>query len=182
MKIIISNPQNFLNSLDYKEIDYKIKKNDTFIGILVDKMNIDYNTAYEIIRALQKVYNLKSLRVGQNISFKFKKTMRTNAKNEMENYTDLKELIINDDSLLKRIIVQKQGDKYKSDIENIKLNLLYNRFFVYIRDGLYVDAISAGIPADVVMTLMNHYSFDIDFQRDLRVGDTLEVVFEAFYT
>jgi murein DD-endopeptidase MepM/ murein hydrolase activator NlpD len=182
MKIIISNPQNFLDNLDYKEITYKIKRNDTFIGILVDKVNVDYNTAYEVIRAVQKVYNLKNLRVGQSINFKFKKTVRNNDKNEMENYTDLKELVINNDELLKRVVVQKQGEKYKSTVEDIKLNLLYNKYFVYIRNGLYVDAINAGIPVDVVMSLMNYYSFDIDFQRDLRVGDTMEVVFEAFYT
>jgi murein DD-endopeptidase MepM/ murein hydrolase activator NlpD len=182
MKIIISNPRDFLNNMDYKETSYKIKRNDTFIGILVDKVNVDYNTAYEIIKAVQKVYNLKNLRVGQIINFKFKKTAKTNEKDELENYTDLKGLVINSDDLLKRVVVEKQGDKYKSTIEDVKLNLLYNKYFVYIRNGLYVDAINAGIPADVVMTLMNYYSFDIDFQRDLRVGDTLEVVFEAFYT
>jgi murein DD-endopeptidase MepM/ murein hydrolase activator NlpD len=182
MKIIISNPQDFLNNLDYKETSYKIKRNDTFIGILVDKIKIDYNSAYEVIRSIQKVYNLKNLRVGQVINFKFKKTARTNEKNEMENYTDLKELVINNDDNLKKVVVQKQKNIYKASLEDIKLNLLYNKYFVYIRNGLYVDSINAGIPPDVVMNLMNYYSFDIDFQRDLRVGDTMEVVFEAFYT
>ncbi|MDR2760650.1 MAG: peptidoglycan DD-metalloendopeptidase family protein, partial [Rickettsiales bacterium] len=182
MKIIISNPQDFLNSLDYKEIGYKIKKNDTFVGILVDKIKIDYNTAYEIIRSVQRVYNLRNLRVGQEINFKFKRGMKIGSKNEMDSYTDLKELTINDGNLLKKIVVTKKDDKYVSWAEDVKLNLLYNKYFARIKNGLYVDAVAAGIPPDVVITIMNQYSFDIDFQRDIKVGDTIEVIFEAFYT
>jgi murein DD-endopeptidase MepM/ murein hydrolase activator NlpD len=182
MKIIISNPQDFLNSLDYREINYKIKKNDTFVGILVDKIKIDYNTAYEIIRSIQRVYNLRNLRVGQEIIFKFKRSIKIDSKNEMDSYTDLKELTINDSNLLKKIIVTRIEGKYISKVEDVKLNLLYNKYFVRIRNGLYVDAVAAGIPPDVVMTLMNQYSFDIDFQRDIKVGDTIEIIFEAFYT
>jgi acyl-ACP thioesterase len=148
----------------------------------VDKVKIDYNTAYEIIRSLQRVYNLRNLRVGQEISFKFKRSIKIGSESEMDSYTDLKELTINDSNLLKKVIVTRKGDKYTSRVEDVKLNLLYNKYFVHIKNGLYVDAVAAGIPPDVVMTLMGQYSFDIDFQRDIKVGDTIEIIFEAFYT
>ena len=50
-----------------------------------------------------------------------------------------------------------------------------------IRSSLFDDAVAAGLPAAVVVELIRLYSWDVDFQRDIRAGDSFEVVFERFF-
>jgi murein DD-endopeptidase MepM/ murein hydrolase activator NlpD len=38
-----------------------------------------------------------------------------------------------------------------------------------------------GIPSNALMELVKAYSFDVDFQRDIKVGDEINVVYERFY-
>lgn len=50
-----------------------------------------------------------------------------------------------------------------------------------ISSSLYVAAIEAGIPDSVIIDLIGLYSYDIDFQREIRRGDEFELLFERFY-
>ena len=51
-----------------------------------------------------------------------------------------------------------------------------------IQSSLYDSFISQKIPYDVFQTFINVYSYDIDFQRDVRAGDTFEIVYDANIT
>jgi murein DD-endopeptidase MepM/ murein hydrolase activator NlpD len=39
-----------------------------------------------------------------------------------------------------------------------------------------------GIPAQVVVQMIHMFSYEVDFQRDLRPGDTFEVLYSYYYT
>ena len=47
-----------------------------------------------------------------------------------------------------------------------------------IENSLYVDGRRAGVPAPVLVALIRAYSWDVDFQRDIRPGDRFEVMYE----
>ena len=50
-------------------------------------------------------------------------------------------------------------------------------------DGsLYLTATQAGIPTDVVVSMIKMFSYKVDFQRDLKAGDTFEVYYSYYYT
>jgi murein DD-endopeptidase MepM/ murein hydrolase activator NlpD len=49
-----------------------------------------------------------------------------------------------------------------------------------ITDSLYLAALDAGVPNDVIEELIRLYSFDVDFQRDIQPGDRFDVFFERF--
>jgi murein DD-endopeptidase MepM/ murein hydrolase activator NlpD len=51
-----------------------------------------------------------------------------------------------------------------------------------IQSSLYDSFISQKIPYDVFQTFINIYSYDIDFQRDIRSGDSFEIVYDANIT
>jgi murein DD-endopeptidase MepM/ murein hydrolase activator NlpD len=48
-----------------------------------------------------------------------------------------------------------------------------------IDDSLYVSAQRAALPHDVVIGLIKLFSWDVDFQRDVRRGDQFETLFEV---
>jgi murein DD-endopeptidase MepM/ murein hydrolase activator NlpD len=51
-----------------------------------------------------------------------------------------------------------------------------------IDSSLYLAAMQAGIPADVVVEMIHMFSYKVDFQRDLRPGDSFEVFYNYYYT
>ena len=51
-----------------------------------------------------------------------------------------------------------------------------------IDSSLYLAAMQAGIPADVVVQMIHMFSYKVDFQRDLHPGDSFEVFYNYYYT
>jgi murein DD-endopeptidase MepM/ murein hydrolase activator NlpD len=51
-----------------------------------------------------------------------------------------------------------------------------------IDSSLYLAAMQSGIPADVVVQMIHMFSYEVDFQRDLRPGDSFEVLYNYYYT
>lgn len=70
---------------------------------------------------------------------------------------------------------------YKSTKTEKKLTKQIVKYFVTIQNSLYVDGTEAGISPNIMINMINLYSFDVDFQRDIREGDKFEVLFESFY-
>ena len=49
-----------------------------------------------------------------------------------------------------------------------------------IENNLYSAAVEAGIEPNIIIEFARIYGFEIDFQRDLRKGDTFEIYYERF--
>ncbi len=63
-----------------------------------------------------------------------------------------------------------------------QLAIHYHRAGAKIDSSLYLAAMQAGIPAHVVLQLIHIFSYEVDFQRDLRPGDTFEALYSFYYT
>ncbi len=51
-----------------------------------------------------------------------------------------------------------------------------------IDSSLYLAAMQAGIPAETVVQMIRMFSYEVDFQRDLKPGDSFEVLYNYYYT
>ena len=49
-----------------------------------------------------------------------------------------------------------------------------------LNNNLYSAAIEAGIEPNIIIEFARIYGFEIDFQRDIRKGDTFEIYYEKF--
>jgi murein DD-endopeptidase MepM/ murein hydrolase activator NlpD len=63
-----------------------------------------------------------------------------------------------------------------------KLESHFHRAGARIDSSLYLAAMQAGIPARVVVQLIHMFSYEVDFQRDLKPGDSFEVYYNYYYT
>ena len=63
-----------------------------------------------------------------------------------------------------------------------KLEAHYHRAGARIDSSLYLAAMQAGIPARVVVQMIHMFSYEVDFQRDIRPGDSFEVYYNYYYT
>ena len=51
-----------------------------------------------------------------------------------------------------------------------------------IDSSLYLAAMQAGIPAKVVVEMIHMLSYKVDFQRDIKPGDSFQVLYSYYYT
>jgi murein DD-endopeptidase MepM/ murein hydrolase activator NlpD len=68
----------------------------------------------------------------------------------------------------------------KDDVKQLVEKL--HRAGATIDSSLYLAAMQAGIPADVVVQMIKMFSYEVDFQRDLRPGNSFEVLYSYYYT
>jgi len=71
------------------------------------------------------------------------------------------------------------------DAQTVKKELQVHRHRVggTIDSSLYLSAMQAGIPPDVVTDLMNNiFPYKVDFQREIHPGDSFEVYYDYYYT
>jgi len=71
---------------------------------------------------------------------------------------------------------------YTAQIEKKELQVHRHRAGGTIDGSLYLSAMQAGIPADVVIDMIHMFSYKVDFQRDLHPGDSFEVFYDYYYT
>ncbi len=148
------------------EIIIEIKKNDTFSKI-IDPYFENYIIKNKIINELNKEFNLKNLKIGQEIyiyqnSKKIVKTIII----PIDFSTDI-EIEINET----KITLTKKKIKITKDFES-------NKFF--IKSSLYEDGKIVGVPLEILSEAIKLYSFDVDFQRDIQKNDEFEIFYEVF--
>jgi murein DD-endopeptidase MepM/ murein hydrolase activator NlpD len=71
---------------------------------------------------------------------------------------------------------------YTADVEKKELQVHRHRTGGTIDSSLYLAAMQAGVPADVVADLIHMFQYKVDFQRDLHPGDKYEVYYDYAYT
>lgn len=156
--------------------------------------------------ALTKVFNPRTLHVGQSLALTFgppTKTERTPIAQII--YTPPADAIARDDAMntanastpaLGRLMSVSFSPTVQQDITidrgtdgtflakstTQQLEVHYHRAGAKIDSSLYLAAMQAGIPARVVLQLIHIFSYEVDFQRDLRPGDTFEVLYSFYYT
>ncbi len=64
-------------------------------------------------------------------------------------------------------------NKYKEPIV-----ITFHKVSGEINNSLYVSAKKAGLPISVLMEVVKIYSFDVDFQREIKAGDAFEVLYQ----
>ena len=149
--------------LNLEKVEILVSKGETFSTIL-SKFNISEKNKNKIINEIQNFYDLRKLRVNQKIYF-FK---NPNDKIEkIEIYLDL-------DSLLTINLNEK------ITVEEKQLEKIYNQESkeFLITESLYSDGLKNKLPQEILIQLIKLYSFDLDFQRDIKVNTSVSVSYD----
>ncbi|MCT4635372.1 MAG: M23 family metallopeptidase [Rickettsiales bacterium] len=161
-----------LNS-NSKNPEFILNEGET-LGSILDQANISNNDAAAIIEAFSKKYNPRKLKAGTVVEFSFEKG-RDGASlfnNMLVNISNVKKISVslnsNNEFLAYELTIPlvKQVVHHKSVIKN----------------SIIGTALEMSIPSNTIMSMIRAFSYDVDFQRDIKNGDQLEVVVEKFYT
>jgi len=166
---------------------------DTLAGAL-ENAGISRDDANAALAALAKVFNPRSLRAGRTFELTYN-TAPGESFNEAGTGDD--ETIQTTDgepdarlisvkfspSVEHEIVVARGADGSFTATDTVKQLVPHiHRAGATIDGSLYLSAMKAGIPNDVLHDMITMFSYKVDFQRDLHPGDSFEVYYDYYYT
>ncbi len=153
----------------YNNFNYRIKNNDTIINVLREFDIVDD----EINLIIKKLKEKKLTRIYPG------RTVEIVTKNNSNNLNALINLKFKVNSTLSIEVRREQNDfrVYENILKLYKKEVVLNN---KIENNLYSAAVEAGIEPNIIIEFARIYGFEIDFQRDLRKGDTFEIFYERF--
>ena len=167
-------------------VEHHVKSGDTMLKILVD-IGADEQDVFSILTAMKKVFNPKSINGGDRVIIKYRVKVAYDPNQTKESNNAARNITIDSVEISpspeERIMVSRKSDgEYDARQIEVKLLRYVSRYFGTIKNGLFSDGVESGISPNSMMNMINLYSYDIDFQRDLHDGDKFEMLVESFYT
>ncbi|MEQ9345493.1 MAG: M23 family metallopeptidase [Thalassospira sp.] len=127
-------------------------------------------SAFNAIEALRDVYNPRKLRAGQEFDLVY-------SADPQETDELLEELSFQPDPET-IVSVSRTEDGYQASSDKIELTTSRNVAAGTIEQSLFLAAERTGVPLPVLMEMIELYSYEVDFQRDIQPGDSFEVMYQ----
>lgn len=148
-----------------------VRRGDTLIDIL-NRAGIATAEAHAAVQSLREVYDPRRLRAGQELSIRAADQADAGARQLIGLDFDL------DFDHAVRVTRAPDGSYETAKVARPHRRELMHRAGE-IDDSLYLSAERAALPHDVTARLIKLFSWDVDFQRDVRRGDRFEALYEA---
>lgn len=144
-----------------------VKKNDTFSKILKSFIQDD-NFRNKIIYAVNKKFNLKKLNINQKIIFYLNQNKKTKK-------------IILPKNFFTELIIELENNNINVYYQKTQFTKETNSLEFVINSSLYEDGIKAGLPLLILTDAIKLYSFDLDFQRDIKKNTIVQISYEKLF-
>ncbi len=149
-------------AFDIKEVS--IKRGQGMMDVLV-KSGADRQDAHKAIKALSKHFNMKKLQIGQTLQAVYDSQGRLSGLNMQKNFDHM-------------IRVRRTENDFGATLEDLPSLKLTRHVQGVIEDSLFLSAYREGLPNSVIVDMIRIFSFDVDFQREIRKGDRFEIFYE----
>lgn len=150
----------------------KVKSGDTLSKVL-RRAGAQAKDAEAAIRSLKGLYDPRKLKAGQSINVVFIPSMGTDDKDQFSGFE-----ISLDYAKHVAVAPAPEGGFKAHEIER-DLQTQHVRAEGVIDWSLFKAGSDAGVPNKVMAELVRAFSWDVDFQRDIRKNDAFEVMFET---
>lgn len=151
----------------------KIGSGDTIAGIL-NQAGLSVSEAYQAAEALARHLDPRDIRPGQTVSLEFDPAS--------EGGKSLSRMEVFLDSVRSVVLSRSDGDDFGVAVNEKEVHRQVSAHKAVIEDSLYASAVRAKIPPAIIADAIRLYSYDVDFQRDVRPGDSLEVMYDSYVT
>jgi murein DD-endopeptidase MepM/ murein hydrolase activator NlpD len=157
-----------------------VGRGDTLMALLTNS-GAARSDAHRAISAMTPLQDPRKLRAGQELQLGFEEYVTQTDEGDSEIARRLTSVSMQTD-VDREIMVSRQEDGDYSGLEIIaELETGHVQARGTINSSLFLAAADAGIPAAITVEMIRMYSYDIDFQREIRQGDTFEVFFTREY-
>ncbi len=147
----------------------KLKQNENLSSAL-KRIKFQNNHIGKIIKSISNLQNgkkiLSSLPVGMIINYSKPSNLTGGALKI--SYSKTKDIFV----------WQDVNDNYKSKIYLRPTKLENTLIKGTIENNLYISALKLGMPENTILEMISLLGFSVDFQREIRKGDSFEILFE----
>lgn len=158
-----------------RERHMEIGKGDTLAAVL-NRAGVGASEAYAAVEALKKEFDPRKIQPGQNVYVRLDPVSPDNS----DDYR-MTQMGIAVDSF-KSVALKRNGDEFRAQIEEKPVERRVYARHAPIEVSLYGSASKAGIPNAAIAEMIRVMSWDIDFQRDIRRGDAVDVMYDQHET
>ena len=148
---------------------YYLQEGETFTGAL-KQADLQDDEINDVVNIISKKIDLRKLKVGTLIETYTKSINDKKIINEIIIYPDIE----------KKIYVKKVNNKFVAGEDKKKLFSKLKLYEVEIHNSIYESLKKIDTPDEIIMEFVQLYSFDIDFQRDIRKGNQIKIFFEIY--
>jgi len=163
------------------QIPLRIGAGDTLAGLLTG-VGVTNTDAHAAIAALSKRFNPRRIKKGQQIAVRFIAPALGTPESRSSRLGRFVGLRVEPDyNTAFEVVRNPAGGSFTASKIEKNLTRTLTRAEGVITSSLYVSGLKADIPNPVLVELIRAYSWDVDFQRDIRSGDTFQVMYERVY-
>ena len=150
---------------------YKIAKGGS-LAQLLDEAKVPTGEAFVAMQAMQKTFDARRLKSGQEIRVFWERPADSNSDLKRFSGFDLLPLPS------QKVVVRRVAHQV-FEAKSFQRVLTDRHFFVdsLVESSVYEAARSGGMAPTLVIKLIRIFSYNIDFQRDIRQGDQFEVLY-----
>jgi murein DD-endopeptidase MepM/ murein hydrolase activator NlpD len=174
----------------------KVDNGDTIASMLQDA-GVSKGDAAAVVAAMKPLISPKNIRSGQTFKATFGSPKAAAPTTQTQSAPIASDDQDDDDSSAARRLLSLSfapnidhqinvhlapEDGYFAEDVQKKLEAHYQHAGAMIDSSLYLAAMQAGIPANLVVEIIRMFSYDVDFQRDVHQGDEFEVFFNRYFT
>ncbi|MBI3419024.1 MAG: M23 family metallopeptidase [Proteobacteria bacterium] len=125
--------------------------------------------AAKALEAMRAYVNPRKIAVGQKVAVLFKRGDTGEVFSGLELRADPTKLVT---------VARLSEDGFKGQTKDVIPEKHRFAMRATVQDGIYESGLRAGIPAGVLNTLIKSYSYQVDFQREIKPGDRFETLYE----
>ena len=155
-----------------KKETHQLNSGSTLLALLTGA-GVSKSEAEKALAALKPIYNTKSLKAGQDINIKYL--------HHTDKPSELVELSFHPDLGKNVFLTLNNHGEYKATTKNTPVRKDLRKVSFKIHTSLLASASAKGIPQKTMTSLIQAFSYDLDFQRDIKKGDKFSIVFERHY-
>ncbi|HAJ90579.1 MAG TPA: peptidase M23 [Rhodospirillaceae bacterium] len=152
----------------------EIGKGDTLAGVLSDA-GLEFSEAQDVVSQVSKYFNMKNLRPGQVFNITLEPA-------DTDTGYQLAALTFAPDPLKTIEVSRDDNGDIISELSEKEIKKQREARQMVINGSVYSSADRADLPDRVTANAIKLFSYAVDFQRDIKSGDKLEVLYDSYKT
>lgn len=152
----------------------EIAKGDTFGEALINA-GLTQDESHDVVAEIGRHYNLRGLKPGHKLSLTMEPA-------DSQSGYQLASMAFSPDPLRTIEIFRDEDGDIASRMDEKQVAKRHEARSVEIDGSVYVSADKADLPDRITANTIRLFSYAIDFQRDIRRGDKMEVLYDSYRT
>lgn len=148
----------------------KLKSGHTLSGVLIDN-GVSRQEAALAVEAFAEAHDPRRIKAGQSLELSFVPDPETGS--------EIFDGLTYEPSSREIVSLVRKDDTFSASKQDKALTIVERRIEGRIDDSLYMAGVRNDLPVPVLIELIRAYSWDVDFQRDIRQGDEFALLFET---